>query len=206
MSPTLLVVDNFAPNPMEIRDKALKAGFGPVVHFGDTYNHIGLSYDPGLVPAIEAAVGFPIVPKMQFFRCDTEEDVLKCAVHADVVCAKYASLLYLVPPQRCSGGTAFWTHGAYGWDSMPTQGQVRQVGEDPATYGDKLGEDWKHADRWTMNGFVSMRFNRFITYPTDRFHSRFPFGSFGDNFEDGRLIWVCFYDMLVSSGNSTSNP
>jgi hypothetical protein len=45
-----------------------------------------------------------------------------------------------------------------------------------------------------MTALLPMRFNRFLTYPTCFFHSRYPFEAFGNAPENGRLVWVCFFD------------
>lgn len=194
MTHSLIVVDDFAPNPEEIRDKALKAGFGPIDHLGATYEHIGHQYNPGLVPLIEEAVGFRIIPKMEFFRCDLESDALKSWVHADSICAQYASVYYLNPPDMCKGGTAFWIHRGWKWDRLPTKEDLIAYGMDLAVYEKEMMAAWNSREPWDMVGFVGMKFNRFITYPTYRFHSRYPFEAFGTQPEDGRLIWVCFYN------------
>jgi hypothetical protein len=66
---------------------------------------------------------------------------------------------------------------------------------DWTNYHQMMTREWKNLKPWTQTGFVPMQFNRFITYPTCFFHSRFPFEAFGTGPEDGRLIWICFYDI-----------
>jgi hypothetical protein len=50
-------------------------------------------------------------------------------------------------------------------------------------------------EAWEQIALAPMQFNRFITYPTSYFHSRFPHEAFGAGPADGRLIWVCFFDI-----------
>jgi len=58
-----------------------------------------------------------------------------------------------------------------------------------------MNREWKDLTFWEQYHLVPMKFNRFATYPTCLFHSRWPFEAFGKGPEDGRLIWVCFYDV-----------
>jgi hypothetical protein len=43
-----------------------------------------------------------------------------------------------------------------------------------------MTKEWKKLEPWRQRDFVPMQFNRFITYPTSFFHSRFPFEAFGN--------------------------
>jgi hypothetical protein len=71
---------------------------------------------------------------------------------------------------------------------------LKRAASTTSTYHQMMTAEWKKLEPWCTQGFVPMQFNRFITYPTSLFHSRFPFEAFGNGPEDGRLIWICFYD------------
>lgn len=196
MNTSLQVFDDFAPAPEEIRSKALAAGFKDQEYLGDVYPNIGVDYQPvHLFAGIQVALGCKIVPAMSFFRLDLKDSKLKTCVHADNICSEFAGLFYLNPPGADQSGTAFWTHKPTGWHAMPDEDQIAKEGRNVADVTEMMKRDWLEPKPWAMNGLVSMRFNRFITYPTKLFHSRFPWRAFGNGPEDGRLIWVCFYDL-----------
>jgi hypothetical protein len=81
------------------------------------------------------------------------------------------------------------------WRSIVLRCRARRDGHGLANYHQMMTREWKNLKPWKQTGFVPMQFNRFITYPTCFFHSRFPFEAFGTGPEDGRLIWICFYDI-----------
>ena len=58
-----------------------------------------------------------------------------------------------------------------------------------------LHEDGMDDSKWEIETKVGMQFNRFITYPTRMFHSRYPNHIDAEKKEDGRLVWACFYDL-----------
>jgi hypothetical protein len=190
---TLIQADDFRADVDAIRARALELTFAPVDYMGETYSGIGLGYDPGLEPDIERMVGFKINPKLKFFRLSVQGDKPSTYIHADTICAEYATVYYLSPTGM--GGTAFWTHKELGWDRLPTASELKEiVAEKGLGYLARLEEDGMHQDRWALNSVVGMKYNRFICYPTKMFHSRYPKDCWGRTKEDGRLIWVCMFD------------
>ena len=112
------------------------------------------------------------------------------------ICADYASVLYLNSPDQCQGGTAFWRHRHLGIDGLPNREDLAKHSVDSDDFYKQIEHDWKVKELWEQTDFVPMKWNRFITYPTSFFHSRFPFEAFGSGPKDGRLIWICFYDIV----------
>ena len=58
-----------------------------------------------------------------------------------------------------------------------------------------MNREWKDLTYWQQYGMAGMKFNRFISYPTAMFHSRYPFEGFGETPEEARLVWSVFYDI-----------
>jgi hypothetical protein len=191
----LIQVDDFASDAEEVRKAVIAAGFkterGP-----DGADYTGISQYP--VPQwhklIEKALGGPIVPKMSFFRLNLAGEIPHSWVHSDDICATYASVLYLNSPEQCSGGTAFWHHEALNIDRLPNREQLAAQGVHADWFLGMMSREWKDLTYWRQRAFVPMQWNRFISYPTCIFHSRYPFEGFGNGPQDGRLIWVCFFD------------
>lgn len=186
--------DNFAPDLEEVRQSVRSGGFstqtGPD---GAFYTGISLFQVPHWYDRISECVGSKIIPKLSAFRMNLQGELPHSWVHSDDICAKFASVLYLNPREQCYGGTAFWKHRKLGIDRLPAWEELNGTAE---TFYKQMDSDWKDLSLWEQIDFVPMVSNRFITYPTCFFHSRFPFEGFGSGPEDGRLIWICFYDKV----------
>lgn len=183
MKTALSVIDDFCPDAELLREWLIAGEFVPYVGpDGQTYTVSNLNV-PVLKCHLEGALERKVDIKLSGFRLDLAGTYPGCAVHSDEICAEYAGILYLNPPEQCKGGTAFWKHSRTGLDEMPADDK------------EKIHADWNDQFKWSQSGYVDMKFNRFITYPTRKFHSRWPLEGFGDNKHRGRLIWVVFFNM-----------
>ena len=191
----LLQFENFANDAEFVRTGVVKGGFatktGPD---GADYTGISTYPVPQWYERIAELIGNPIIPRLSCFRLNLEGELPHSWVHSDDICATYASVLYLNPAGKCKGGTAFWKHGPLDIDRLPPRSELKGRGIDDVSFYRMIDREWKKLDPWKQVGFVEMKWNRFITYPTCLFHSRFPFEGFGSGPSDGRLIWICFYD------------
>jgi hypothetical protein len=206
---SLLVVDNFLKNPEAVRRRALACDFSPREYKGHEYNGITTDYAFAPWSLVEKAVGFKVRPAISFFRLGLAGDTTTTYIHADTAVdgAAWAGVLYLPAPECTAfSGTAFWRHNEYGWDRLPPSHVIEsQTGaEADDAFFDSLNADGQTEDAWFMNGFVSMKSNRFVAYPTNLFHSRFPRDTWGKEKSEGRLTWVCFFDRDRSSGELES--
>lgn len=188
MLSSLTIADNFAKNPLVIRREALALNYQAKVHAGHRYHGIGLGYDPDLAKLVAEAMGFKIKMRMAFFRLGMTGIPMSGFIHADQVesCGEYAGVLYLNLPHQKFGGTAFWKHNETGFCVCPKSLTV----DDAQAFAD----DGLDESKWTQELFVPMKFNRFIAYRSQLFHSRYPNTVEADTAEEGRLVWVCFFD------------
>lgn len=194
MTQTLIIADDFVPNPYELRDRVLATDFGTQVGpDGMEYKNISLHQEPMLIERIGELLGRQIQPRLTFFRMDMDGQLPHCFCHADTICAEWASILYLNLPEQCHGGTAFWRHNTMRIDAMPTMEEARARGN-PDEVAAHIAQEWTKPEVWEQVGFVGMKWNRFVTYPTRLFHSRWPQSGFGYTKSNGRLIYVAFYD------------
>jgi hypothetical protein len=196
----LLQFEGFAPDAEAVRQAVIRRGFtskqGPD---GAMYTGISLLPTPQWFERVAQLRGCRIIPRLSCFRMNLAGELPHSWVHSDDICAKFASVLYLNPPEQCKGGTAFWKHSTLGIDRLPTRESLRERGLNDVDYYRMIEGEWKKQAVWEQIGHVPMKFNRFITYPTCLFHSRFPFEGFGSGPDDGRLIWICFYDIEASA-------
>lgn len=184
----IIQFDDFAQDAAEVREDVIKAGFSSEIGpDGALYTGISKLQATHWFDEMSDRLGARIIPKLSCFRLNLGGELPHSWVHSDDICARYATVLYLNPAEQCSGGTAFWAHKELGIDRLPS-------GDLPLGYHRWMTAEWKIKESWEQVGFVPMQWNRLITYPTGLFHSRYPFEAFGSGPEDGRLIWICFYD------------
>lgn len=192
MRKEIVQFDNFSPDVEAVRNAVIGGGFstetGPD---GARYTGISGYPVPHWYERISQLVGKPITPRLSCFRLNLEGELPHSWVHSDDICAKHASVLYLNLPEQCTGGTAFWKHKILGIDRLPAREEIPDADE----FYKRMDREWKELDLWEQVRLIPMHFNRFITYPTCLFHSRYPHEAFGKGPEDGRLIWICFYDL-----------
>lgn len=192
MTKTLIMADDFAPEPQALRERVLASKFGDEIGpDGLTYSGVSLHQEPALLGLVGDLWGKKVVPKIACFRMHLAGEWTSCFCHADTICAEWAGILYLNLPEQCHGGTAFWKHNLLRIDGMPMDASLG----DPREVVPRIIEDWKNPGLWEQCGFVGMKFNRFVTYPTRLFHSRWPQAGFGSHPETGRLIYTLFYDL-----------
>ena len=191
---TLMVKDEFSSSAQEIRSRVVSEGFvDEVGPDGFNYTGINMGEDEELKGEVDKLMN-GVTHKMSFFRQNLEGEMPHSYVHSDEICADWAGLLYLNKDEQAKGGTAFWKHKYMKWDRVPSDDEVTALGVSKEEFGEQLTVDWKDKELWEMSGFIGMKFNRFIVYPTKIFHSRYPHEGFGQGNEDGRLVWVCFFN------------
>lgn len=193
MRPVLMVVDDFLPHPHVIRNEVISLGFKDEFFEGVTYHTVNADYrPPEIVRELARLYNRAVQIHVAAFRQGKKGSPLHNLVHSDNSCATFASVLYLNLLPDCVGGTAFWRHRATGWDSQPTEDQLKDAG----LTIEEFGRDWHNADAWEMTSLAGMKFNRMITYPTTMFHSRWPWEGFGDTEENARLIHAMMFDLV----------
>ena len=80
-------------------------------------------------------------------------------------------------------GTAFFDHHAHG---------IRFRGEKDE-HDRLLREDAGDLQKFNFQSLVPMKENRLVVYPSDLFHSRYPFEGWGTSQQDGRVVIVGFF-------------
>lgn len=193
MRPVLTIVDDFLDDPLKVRESVIGQGFEDLEHEGVIYKNVNPHYKPPEIhEKLEQLYGRPVQINLQVFRCDAFGSKLHNLVHSDNTCSSLAAVLYLNLPKDCEGGTAFWEHIPSGLDQQPTQEQLDEMGRTIEDFCEDRNKELK----WKLLQVAPMRFNRLITYPTVKFHSRWPWHAFGQSYQDARLIHAIFFDVL----------
>lgn len=188
--------ENFAPDAEQVRAAVIAGEFASHVGpDGALYTGISEYSVPHWQTRIARLWNKEIIPRLSCFRLNLKGELPHSWVHSDDICAKFASVLYLNTREQCSGGTTFWRHKELRMDRLPSREGLSSFGVDSELFYKRVESEWKRLEAWEPVTHVPMVWNRFITYSTSLFHSRFPHEAFGSGPQDGRLIWICFYDL-----------
>ena len=193
MYQSLIVIDDFYPDPEAVREAALgyayPEGSGPRTFPGrnSRQKHLPQGMDQAVSQVIGARVAGDPNPETTHgkFRITLASDASRYLVHADPTLLDWVGVIYLNLPEQCRGGTAFFRHKGLGSDRTPmSQEELAAYG--PASVGELLSQDGNDPDKWLHLMTVPMRFNRLILYRPWSWHS--AGAAFGTSLEDGRLI------------------
>ena len=192
--PTIFVRDEFLPDPDHTRQHALSHPFNTVEFDGHKYAGIGQEVDATPELYLRILMG-EIKIRMSFYRLSPGDDIPTAWIHCDPSCGEYAGVLYLSePPTDLQTGTAFWRHRSTDLERIPYGSDLERLNLEPEDFEALMMRDANNEKRWKLNTLIAHKFNRLVIYRAELFHSRFPYRSFGENKQQSRLIWVCFFD------------
>ncbi len=191
-------MDNFLHNPDRMRQSAIEAGFGtwkPNKGEVGSSRYDGMCFwgDHGMgVRALTAAHRCPIYPNSMFFRV-CNEDTEGAYVHSDREMGEYTAIVYLSHHDGGDFGTGFYKHLESGAVSMDSFSDMR---EHPDRF-EKLKQEMVEGspEVWDRTDFVRGKYNRALIFAAPLFHARHPKHGIGTTIEDGRMVWVCHYDL-----------
>lgn len=201
MYQSLVVVDDFYPDPREVRRVALGYDY-PEVSGPPTFpgrNSVQKYLPAGLDQVVSQVLGAPVSAGSDAdsthgkFRITLAADTSRYMVHADPTVLDWVGVFYLNPPEQCRGGTAFFRHKGLDSDRTPmTVEELAAYG--PSSVAELLRQDGNDADKWEHLMTLPMRFNRLIIYRPWLWHSAGE--AFGTSLEDGRLIQLVAFKSL----------
>ena len=200
MNRNIIIIDDFHPNPDEIRQFALNATF-PEPYDGYTYpgkNSDENYYPPELHQAFERLLGKQLqpAPNNGYFRLSYEKDEFLQDIHVDPTW-EYGAVCYLSDPRMNldEGGTSFWIHNQTQQDTCPTTDEAAQIWGHPtakeAWHETVYGEGLKR-ENWTRYLLSGMKYNRIVIFKADLWHSHNY--NFGDNLQNGRMVQLFFFN------------
>jgi hypothetical protein len=226
----VLVVDNFYSDPDYVRSLALSLNYHrPAGMYPGFFAFVSISTQPLLDfvnPLLRKAAGRELIftPYYQddlAFASITKRGAELVAAqrkpHYDDFC-DYAGLVYLNPPEQCSGGTSFWRHRATGLE-LATQGEGAQslpallarfgATDERSLVKRILGESNPDAAQgyptesnsvWELTEVIPMRYNRFVLYDSLLFHTpHYQEDRFGETLEARRLTQNLYFNVSKDS-------
>lgn len=191
---SLIVVDDFLPDPEARRAEALRAEYTPVDWFywpGRFSTRAPSNVDRSM-KRIEALVGGPLVwsrgPLHGHYRCSLRSSLRQQGdnVHTDPF--SWNAVLCLTRDEHCEGGVSFYRHratGLYGRDLRSFARFGGTFGAFLAAHGELVTKDGPTLSRWEELGRVDLRFNRLILFQPQYFHAVNRL--FGTTMENGRI-------------------
>jgi hypothetical protein len=188
------VYDNFLPDPVRVRQSALRSGFGswrPLKGDIGLDSYAGINFWGDHAPMLRGLyekIG-PVFPNDMFFRI-TNPLTDKALVHSDRSSGDFTALVYLSPPHEGSG-TGFYRHRETGLTEMP---RLEDMLKDKPFF-DKLYADMLAASNelWEQIDFVEARPNRCLVFDAPRFHCRLPREGYGIDDSSSRMVWACHF-------------
>jgi hypothetical protein len=182
------VSENFSVLERRVRDNSSFS----VVESGDYEFYISeapkIFYNE-IVPVVENAFGSEITVTHNFLRLYTKYKDNGIRIHTDALMgSSYAWILYMsdAPDDDGEYGTAFFSHYAHG-KSFPY--------DDVAENNRLLAHDSHNLKKWKRYDICEMKRNRLLIFSSNYFHSRFPFKNWGTGKDDGRLVYVGFFNI-----------
>lgn len=201
---SLQVIDDFYPDPQQVRDFALEHDFGKGVEmhghvYPGTVQPKKASFTQWFTGLLSQTLQVGVNLKGTAFVSAKAGEFTEQWIHADTICATHAAVIYLFNG-RHQHGTALWRHLETNccvqdqefYDRLHVDVKNPQQVEDLVS---KIRAEGESEDAWQMASFTEAKFNRLIVYPAKHFHSRYPRDAFGDTVENSRLIQVVFFDI-----------
>ena len=184
---TIHIVDNFYPNPDEVRENALKMYFypgrrGKKMHFpGDrTVGTFSSENRLFLKNKLEKTIGariieFPAKNSNGAFTLGLKKNGGRC----------WACIVYLQPKALIETGTGLFRSTKTG---LVTKSDDLKIDTNAGFKG-----EWKAGNpNWELHTYVGNVYNRCVIYPANYWHAPMN-ASFGHNKDTGRLVQVGFF-------------
>lgn len=197
MYPTVIIVDEFYPEPDKVREVAL--GFDYPEQEG---NYPGRNsrqrlHVDGLDQAVSDILGQPVTGDMTQahaqFRITLAADTAAYHVHVDTG-VHWSGVAYLSLPEHCQGGTDLFRHQETGTERAPMNDEELALfdAESPQEAVNRImTADANDPSKWEKMMTLPMRFNRLVLFRPWLWHA--ASAGFGTSNEDGRLIQGLFF-------------
>ena len=211
MLQSYLVVDNFYPEPMKVREHALTLDYLPkqAHHYHAGKNSRQKLLTPESDQTFSQILREPVVGRWEdtahgHCRLALADDEVSGGVHIDSR-TTWAGIIYLTLDEHCKGGTEFFRHKRTGRDRAPLTDQEARDLFGMESRDDIMPEiiqkDGAHMDRWEHIMTLPMAFNRCVFFRPWFWHKTGI--NFGDRKENGRLVQLLFFRSPQAGAMST---
>lgn len=205
---SMMVIDDFYEDPMEVRRGALALEYDPITP--DT-PYPGRNSKKAMLWAnsdqmFSQILREPLRGHMGLahgrFRLSMVNDVRGADIHVDPGCV-WAGVLFMTLPQHCRGGTEFFRHRDYGTEGAPlTPEDLKLYGPNETnrdTLTNRLTEvDGRDRSKWEKIMTIPMKFNRLVLFRGWAWHTAGE--SFGTTPENCRMVQLFFFQSTQVAG------
>lgn len=197
MPTSIIVVDDFLDNALELRSAALRLTYPEQDGAFPGRNSLERITIEGLLPQVSRIVGEPLAlldPLQSHAKCriTLAADQGRAKVHIDR--SHWSGILYLSLPEHCQGGTEFYRHRRTGTDRRPVNhAELAAMGYSSIdeVHREIIEKESNDDSKWELTMQVPMRFNRLLLLRPWLWHTAGP--AFGDRLENGRLVYLMFF-------------
>ena len=181
---SLIVIDNFYENPMEVRNFALKQEYREDSHYPGkrSKSYACQEHKEQFQKILEPLVGkikdFPFDSDNGKFQYSTSND--HSWVHYDNDDIEYAAIIFLTPDAPVESGTGFYQF----IDGTMNASESKFMKSDFGKYS-------KDMTKWKLVDKVGNVFNRIVIFDSSRYHTGIDF--FGSDIYDSRLYQLFFF-------------
>lgn len=159
-----IVVDGFYEDFGKVMERASELDYGEFSFQGTVYRDISPSYTPSAYARLSGALGFPVIPVIEYFRRYEKGVKHSTFIHSDYGIAEYSAVCSL---KNGNGQLRTWN--------------PRRL----------LALDGMDESHWALDESFDMVENRCVVFPSSVFHSRYPKEWEAD---EARLVQVFFFN------------
>ena len=173
MIQTMLIIDDFFANPLEVREQALKLTYPPT-HDDDQYG--GRTSNEVMLPpdsdeSFSQILREPVRGKANLAhgRCrfSISTSRRRGEIHVDPGCA-WSGVIYLSLDEHCQGGTEFFRHKRYGTDRVPLSDEeakrIYSMDSVDEVFEQVIRKEGKDRSQWECIQTLPMKFNRGVFF------------------------------------------
>ncbi|MFE0421347.1 DUF6445 family protein [Streptomyces sp. NPDC058953] len=208
MRSSVIIVDDFYPNPDAIRERALRSEYADIAstRYPGYQTRLNIQSD-ALKRTFEALIRARVqVDRSRFtwggFRFITGDSGRRTVVHSDVN-IDWAAMVYLTPDADMSAGTGFFRHRETGLDQPPTDRQARALGfADAHEFQQQVvARDDRDLSKWELTTTIAPVYNRLILFRGCEFYHA-PLAGLGEGPASSRLTHSFFFNEIPLSGRA----
>ena len=187
--PELAIFDGFFTNFEEVYQDIVAGEFKDFASPWDavTYPGINQEISPWIKKLFHVKLSQILDAEIEdvatFARMTTETTApAPHAIHSDAGMAQFSAHVYLSKDWPVNAGTSFWAHLLDG---------TRHT---PETNIERVRADSHRSDAWRHSATVQGHANRALIHAAGLWHRAEPFGGWGKDQHDGRLVLTCFFN------------
>ena len=196
--PSLIVIDNFYPNPDSIVKKIESMEFvepEDVEGWRTTSGYFPrnmenlLRQKSGLIISeLDKPQGTPHDNGTFYHSLSAGNKKEKPAVHWDLPLNHHVCIVYLSKNIAANCGTSFYRHKSLGLECAPTQRDARKLGKTKEALIEKINLDCRNKKNFEEIDRVAYRFNRAVIFPAKRLHAATAHQ--GSDLKNGRIYQI----------------